>query len=47
VAKNKLAKWAELSQFKNVIEPDNDGPPGRDHRIKGNWNRVIFGNNNP
>lgn len=47
MAKNKLAKWAELSQFKNVIEPDNDGPPGRDHRIKGNWNSVIFGNNNP
>lgn len=47
MAKNKLAKWAELSQFQNVIEPEIAGPPGKDHRIKGNWNSVVFGNNNP
>lgn len=46
MGKNKLARWAELDTFDNVIQPDTDGLPGQDHRIKGNWNREIFRNNN-
>lgn len=47
MAKNKLAKWAELSSFTNVIEQNPGETTLTDHSIKGNWNRDMFGNNNP
>ncbi len=46
MSKNKLLHWAELETLKNVIQPSGL-PAGRDHKIKGNWNREIFGNENP
>jgi len=47
VGKNKLARWAELNTFKNVIQPDPGIRPGKDHPVKGNWKRDIFHNDNP
>jgi len=42
VGKNKLARWAELNTFKNVIQSFHG-----DHPVKGNWKRDIFHNDNP
>lgn len=47
MGKNKIARWAELDTFSNVIQPVTGEVSGKDHRLKGNWNRVIFQNNNP
>jgi tRNA (guanine-N7-)-methyltransferase len=47
VGKNKLARWAELGTFDNVIQPEIGDNDWKDHRIKGNWNREIFRNDNP
>jgi tRNA (guanine-N7-)-methyltransferase len=47
VGKNKLARWAELETFSNVVQPEPSFSTGSDHVLKGNWNAEIFGNNNP
>ena len=47
MGKNKLARWAELETFSNVIQPEPTDEAGKDHILKGNWNREIFGNDNP
>jgi len=47
VGKNKLARWAELGTFENVIQPETGDQGWKDHRIKGNWHREIFRNDNP
>jgi tRNA (guanine-N7-)-methyltransferase len=47
VAKNKLARWAELNTFRNVIQPQTGDVSGGDHHIKGHWNDEMFGNSNP
>jgi tRNA (guanine-N7-)-methyltransferase len=47
VGKNKIARWAELGTFKNVIQPETKDVSGIDHNIKGNWRKQIFGNENP
>jgi tRNA (guanine-N7-)-methyltransferase len=47
VGKNKLARWKELGTFPNVIQPETGAMPGKDHRIKGNWRKEIFRNENP
>lgn len=47
MGKNKLARWAELGTFVNVIQPETSEITEKDHRIKGNWNSRIFRNNNP
>jgi len=47
VGKNKLARWAELGTFENVIQPETGDQGWKDHRIKGNWNKEIFRNDNP
>jgi tRNA (guanine-N7-)-methyltransferase len=47
VGKHKLARWAELETFKNVIQPASGDPGRKDHQIKGNWKRDIFRNENP
>ncbi len=46
MAKKKLARFAELGTFRNVIQPE-IGHPGKDHPIKGRWREDIFKNNNP
>ena len=47
MGKNKLARWAELGTFRNVIQPEISFQSGSDHPLKGNWNNKIFGNDNP
>jgi len=47
VGKNKIARWAELATFNNVIQPEPVEVSGKDHWIKGNWNLKIFKNKNP
>jgi len=47
VGKNKLARWAELNTFRNVIQPDHRVKPISDHPVKGKWKQEIFLNVNP
>lgn len=47
MGKNKLARWTELKSFDNVIEPEIADVSGKDHPIKGRWNKDIFKNENP
>jgi tRNA (guanine-N7-)-methyltransferase len=47
VGKHKLARWAELGTFKNVIQPETGAQFGKDHPIKGKWKNEIFHNENP
>jgi tRNA (guanine-N7-)-methyltransferase len=47
VGKQKLARWAELGTFRNVIQPEDRAIPGKDHPVKGKWRTEIFHNENP
>jgi tRNA (guanine-N7-)-methyltransferase len=47
VGKNKLARWAEMGTFSNVIQPETEGLYGKDHPVKGKWRSQIFRNSNP
>lgn len=47
MGKNKLARWTELGSYDNVIQPEIGDITGKDHPIKGRWNREIFKNENP
>jgi tRNA (guanine-N7-)-methyltransferase len=47
VGKNKLAKWAEMATFTNVIEPATGELSWKDHPLKGKWQTEIFYNSNP
>jgi tRNA (guanine-N7-)-methyltransferase len=47
VGKNKVAQWAEMKSFKNVIEPTLEEVFSKDHQLKGYWNKAFFKNNQP
>jgi tRNA (guanine-N7-)-methyltransferase len=47
VGKNKLARWTELGSYNNVFQPAIGDVSGKDHPIKGRWNRELFKNENP
>lgn len=47
MGKNKLARWTELGSYDNVIQPVIGDVSGKDHPIKGKWNKELFKNNNP
>jgi tRNA (guanine-N7-)-methyltransferase len=47
VGKHKLARWAELETFNNVIQPGTATRFGNDHSVKGKWKTEIFRNQNP
>jgi len=47
VGKNKLAKWAEMATFSNVIESPKGELPHKDHPLKGKWQKEVFRNSNP
>ncbi len=47
MGKNKLAKWAEMATFSNVIEPSKGELPHKDHPLKGKWLQEVFMNTNP
>ena len=40
MGKNKLARWAEMKSFNNVIEPLTEEVFSKDHPLKGNWNET-------
>jgi len=47
MAKRKKKKFAEVSEFKNVIQPDIKIHLQTDFELKGKWASEFFGNNNP
>jgi tRNA (guanine-N7-)-methyltransferase len=47
VGKNKLARWNEFGSYDNVIQPEIAEVSGKDHPIKGKWNKELFKNENP
>ncbi len=47
MGKNKLARWAELGTFDNVIQHEDEAGFGIEHPVKGKWKSEIFRNQNP
>ena len=47
MGKNKLARWTEFGSYDNVIQPEIGEVSGKDHPIKGRWNKELFKNENP
>lgn len=47
MGKNKLAHFAELKSFHNVVEAPGSEWYHTDHPIKGNWATTVFKNNHP
>ena len=47
MAKRKLARFAEMTSFTNVIQPDFSEVFHKDFHLKGKWGNVFFKNNNP
>ena len=47
MAKKKLARFAEMATFNNVIQASFDEVYKKDYKLKGNWNKDFFKNNNP
>jgi tRNA (guanine-N7-)-methyltransferase len=47
VGKNKLARWTEFGSYDNVFQPEIGEVAGKDHPIKGKWNKEFFKNENP
>lgn len=47
MSKNKLAKFAEMGAFENVIQAPYRQLNNEDFYLKGNWATQIFGNQNP
>lgn len=47
MAKRKLARFAEMESFQNVLQPDFTEVFRKDHAIKGKWRELFFKNSNP
>lgn len=47
MAKNKLAKFAEMDTLPNVFQPGHLEILHKDSPLKGQWNREVFHNNHP
>lgn len=47
MGKNKLARWAEIKTFGNVIEPDNSTARDNPHPLRGLWKSSFSRNDNP
>jgi len=45
--KNKLQRFAEMKEFKNVFEPSFNEVKGNDFYLKNRWKEVYFKNTNP
>ncbi|MBN2611356.1 MAG: tRNA (guanosine(46)-N7)-methyltransferase TrmB [Bacteroidales bacterium] len=45
--KKKLARFAEMETFSNVLQPEFKDIFGINHALKGKWSGQIFGNNHP
>lgn len=47
MAKNKLAKFAEMEQLENVFQPRHKDIFRTDHPLKGKWGKEVFRNDHP
>jgi tRNA (guanine-N7-)-methyltransferase len=47
VSIGKLTKFAELNTFSNVFQPTFEEVFKKDFKLKGNWNKTFFKNENP
>lgn len=47
MAKNKLAKFAEMKALSNVFEPRHEEVFRTDYKLKGLWAKEVFKNDNP
>lgn len=47
MAKNKLAKFAEVDQLENVFQPLHKEIFRKDYHLKGKWREEVFKNDNP
>jgi len=47
VAKKKLVRFAEMNTFDHVVQAKFNEVFEKDYKLKGNWNRDFFRNNNP
>ncbi len=45
--KDKIRKFRENETFKCLIQPTTEELLGKDHHLKGNWGKEIFGNDHP
>lgn len=47
MAKNKLAKFAEMEILENVFQPQHEEIFRTDYQLKGKWGQNVFGNDHP
>ena len=47
MAKNKLAKFAEMETLENVFQPTQEEVFRTDYKLKGKWGEQVFGNDHP
>jgi tRNA (guanine-N7-)-methyltransferase len=47
MAKGKLQKFADMREYKNVVEHPYSIADNVDFNLRGNWKKEFFGNNNP
>jgi len=47
MGKNKLTKFAEMEQLRNVFQPTHEEVFRTDYRLKGRWGELVFGNEHP
>ena len=47
MAKNKLAKFAEMKILTNVFQPTHEEVFRTDYKLKGKWGEQVFGNHHP
>ena len=47
MAKNKLAKFAEMETLENVFQPTHEEVFRTDYKLKEKWGELVFGNDHP
>ena len=47
MAKNKLAKFAEMETLENVFQPTHEEVFRTEYKLKGKWGEQVFGNDHP
>jgi len=47
MAKNKLARFAEMEKLPNVFQPRHEEVFRTDYKLKGKWKTAVFGNDHP
>lgn len=47
MGKDKIRKFKENETFRCLIQPPMDEVLGKEHPLKGNWDKEVFHNGNP